>query len=123
MMDNSTVERRVAARDQARVVAGLIVEDVGRIQPDAQGAFWDELRRLLPLPMAAPTPAKQPEPFADRQAKAFGRGKISFGKYAGETVDSVPLDYLRHLCDPQPFILSLKRYLASQRIAAETEAE
>ena len=116
-MDVSTVKLRAAARDQARVAAGLVVEEAGRIHAEAQAAFWDELKRILPLPIP-PAPAPQPlAPFTDHQAKAFGRSKMPFGKHAGEPVDEVPLDYLEKLCDPQPFIKSLKRYCASTRIA------
>lgn len=119
-MNDDTIKRRVSARDQARLVSGLVVEDAGRIHADAQGAFWEELRRLLPRAFAPPVvkPAGG-EPFNDDQARVFGNTKMPWGKYAGTRVDEVPLDYLEKLCDPQPFVKSLKRYVASQRILLE----
>ena len=38
-MDLTTSNRRVEAREQVRVAAGLVVEEAGRIAPDAQGVL------------------------------------------------------------------------------------
>ncbi len=119
-MTDATIQRRTAARDQARACAALVVEEAGRVPADAQGAFWEEFRKMLPaFNSPPPTPGPATEPFTDRQSKCFGRAKIPFGKYAGTCVDEIDLDYLEHLCEPQPFIQSLKRYLASMRIQLE----
>jgi hypothetical protein len=59
----------------------------------------------------------------DRQSINFGRSRIAFGKYQGTRIDEVPIDYLEKICDPQPFIASLRRYLASPRIAEERNRE
>ncbi len=118
-MNDATIHCRVVAREQARVVAGLVVEEIGRVPSEAQAAFWDELVKMLPIPRPVPVPARKPEPLTNRQSRAFGHSLISFGKYAGSSVDQIPVDYLEHLCEPKPFIEMLKRYLASQRVQAE----
>jgi hypothetical protein len=110
---------RIAAREQARAAASLVVEEAGRVDPEAQGAFWDEIRKVLPIPQPQTTRQLADEPFTDRQSRVFGRTKIPFGKHQGTCVDEIDLNYLGKLCEPQPFILSLKRYLASQRIQQE----
>ena len=119
----ATVQRRAAAREQARVVAGLVIEEVGRVPAEAQAAFWDELKKMLPLPKPAPPAGPKAEPLTDLQSRAFGRSIIRFGKHEGTPVDEIPLDYLEMLCEPQPFIRTLRRYLASTRISMETAHE
>lgn len=120
-MDDNTLRNRAAAREQARVAASLVVEEAGHVPSDAQGAFWDELHKMLPETADKVVSPKPDEPFTDRQARAWGRTTMPFGKYAGQCIDEVPIDYLEMLCDPQPFIRSLKRYLASQRIQSESD--
>lgn len=117
-MNDATIASRAAAREQARACAALVVEEAGGVSAEAQAAFWDELRKMLPLPPVQLASAAV-EPFTDHQARTFGRCRIPFGKYAGTCVDEIDLEYLRKLCDPQPFIQSLKRYLASARIQQE----
>jgi hypothetical protein len=120
-MNATTIEKRVAAREQARVAAGLVIEEVGRVPTEAQSSFWDEIKKMLPIPQSAPTSQAKGEPFTDRQASAFGKTRMPWGKYSGQCVDEVPLDYLERICDPQPFIRSLKRYVTSTRILAESK--
>ncbi len=115
------IRRRAVARERAREAAALVVEEAGRLPEDARGAYWDELIKMLPLPVAAAAPADDP-PFDDHQSKCWGRTKMPWGKYQGECVDDVPIEYLEKLCDPQPFIRSLKRYLSSRRIMLERES-
>lgn len=121
MINDETIKNRISARELARVAAGLVVLEAGGVPPDAQNAFWDEIHKMLPATADKIADAAPVEPFTDRQARAFGRTRIPFGKFAGTCVDEVPLDYLERLCDPQPFILSLKRYLASQRVQQESD--
>ncbi len=117
-LDNA-VKNRVTAREQARACAALVVEEAGRVPSDAQNAFWDELHKMLPATGDKVAVAKAAEPFTDRQSRVFGRTRIPFGKHVGMCVDEIPLEYLEKLCDPSPFIRSLKRYLTSQRIRQE----
>ena len=120
-MDTTTIQRRVAAREQARVVAGLVVEEAGRIGPDAQAAFWEELRKMMPFPKPQAV-APQFEPMTDLQARQFGKSVMSFGEFRGTPIDEVPLERLQWYAD-MPFQKQLRRYLASQRIQGETSNE
>lgn len=119
--NDATIRRRVAAREQARACAALVVEEAGRVAPEAQNAFWDEIHKMLPATADTVAATTAEQPMTDRQSIAFGRTRIPFGQHVGERVDDAPIAYLERLCDPSPspFIQSLRRYLASQRIEAE----
>ena len=116
-MDKEMIQSRVNAREQARVLADLVLEEVATAPPEGQEAFWEQLWELLPLPERAVAELVV-EPMTDKQSKEFGRLPIPFGKYKGEPVDQVPLDQLQWYAD-LPFQQQLRLYLASPRIQAE----
>ena len=62
------------------------------------------------------------EAMKDGEARAFGNSPMLFGKYAGQLVDSVDLDYLRWLADSsRETWRDLTRYLTSPRISGEED--
>lgn len=124
-MDEQVIADRVRAREHARFVAEFLVEENDRLEPAAREVFWNELKRAL-LPKIGTTEvvkAAGPPPFTDDEAKNFGRTLVPhpFRKYQGDPVDGVPLKYLENLCEPNPFIEKVRRYLASTRILLESE--
>ena len=63
-------------------------------------------------------------PMSDEQAKAYGKTQIQFGKYSGQEIDSVPLDYMIWLADQSRDTWRLLHsYLNSPRIKAELESQ
>jgi hypothetical protein len=65
-----------------------------------------------------------PTAMTDIEAKRFGFERMRFGKYAGELISSVPLDYLAWLADQcRKTWLDLNGYLRSPTIKAELEVE
>lgn len=74
------------------------------------------------------TPVSEPptgvEPMTDADAKRFGLTPMQFGKkYIGQTVDSVPLDYLVWMADEsRKTWRTLHAYLNSPRIKRERDA-
>jgi uncharacterized protein (DUF3820 family) len=127
IMDSNTIKQRAAAREQAKTVASLVVEEAGRIDAAAQGAFWDELRKILPIEIqevaVQTSAAAETPPMSDRQARAFGQSRMAFGEFQGTRIDEVPLERLQWYADTSPFQKQLRRYLASSRIQSEERAD
>lgn len=122
MVTEESILARKNARKIAAEVADLVAGEVSAMSADAAVAFYDELARRLPLPTTErQPPATAIEPFTDAQARAWGRNRMQFGKHQGTAIDEVPLSYLEKLCDANDFTRHLRRYLASQRVAAEQQ--
>jgi hypothetical protein len=118
-MNDTTIKRRIMARERARAVYSLIAEEADNITPDACDAFWDEILKLLPAPKQAITSVSGP--MTDVEARAFGLSKMPFGEFKGWPVDKVPLDRLEWYSDSK-FQEQLKRYLNNPRIKQERES-
>lgn len=77
----------------------------------------EELRQYFPQPAIKENPVCK---FTSAESRVFGKTRIPFGEFSGESVDSVNLTRLRWYGD-QTFIDNLRRYLASDRIQREID--
>lgn len=118
-MDDSVIKRRITAREKARAVISLLVEEASSITPDTIEAFWDEVRKSLP-PVQNVRACSSDQPMTDEQARTFGSSLMPFGEFKGKTIDTVPLDRLEWYCDSK-FQKQLIRYLNSPAIRIERE--
>lgn len=120
-----TPQEQILARKQARAVAAEVAEliegEVRSMTAEARAAFFEDLARRLPIPRQAAPPINC-EPFTDAQARAWGKQRMRFGIHEGQRIDDIPISYLEKLADPSDFTRSLRRYLASHRLACEEEA-
>ncbi|MFA5056530.1 MAG: DUF3820 family protein [Opitutaceae bacterium] len=113
------------ANDVGNVLADLIREGMAERNEIEQRIIanrvraaiesWIEVKQALPF---------APQPMTDIEATRFGEDKMPFGKFAGEPVNCVPLDYLAWLADAsRKMWLDLNGYLRSSKIVAEIEQE
>ncbi|KKN79833.1 hypothetical protein LCGC14_0336880 [marine sediment metagenome] len=90
--------------------------------------------KLVSLGLYTPPPkqavAKLVEPMSDVQVRLFRMSRIPVGKYFGQLVGDVSLGYFCRLTDPSEsrdeidrFMHDVRRYLASEQIQREIEAE
>jgi hypothetical protein len=115
-MDENAIKRRIAAREKARAIIPLIVEEAATIESDASDAFWDEIRKSLPQ-----QPAKSSDsPMTDEQARVFGFTEMPYGEFKGKPVNSVPFNRLEWYADSK-FQKLLVRYLNSPNIKRERD--
>lgn len=127
-MTQQATKARIAARRAAETVLELAQGEANRCGDESH--FWRELIRLVKetvpiFPASGPAAGASSEPPAmtDEQARRWERTPIPFGKYKGQPVADVSLLYLDRLTDEGSFIKSLKRYLASETIAAALRQE
>lgn len=116
-MSTESLDHRVTQRIAARELLSLAESE----SPEFWEAIIDEARKHLP-----PEPEKPSsrEAMNDQEARIWG-GLQSFprGKYEGQRVDDVPLDYVAWWLDHQdPFTTQLRRYYNSPRVQAELRA-
>jgi len=116
-MDENTIKRRVAAREKARTVIPLILEEVAAVEQTACDAFWDEIRKILPQQPQA----SSDQPMTDEQARVFGFTEMPYGEFKGRPVNSVPIDRLEWYADSK-FQKLLIRYLNSPNVKRERDA-
>jgi uncharacterized protein (DUF3820 family) len=119
-MDEFRIKCKVAARELAAIYIEMMNNEVSK-QTDAcvVAAFWDEIRKAVPKKQWVPEPLPPIKPMSDADAKVFGNHIIGWGKWAGTRIDDIPLEYLEWVAE-QTFQGSLREYLASRRIKAET---
>lgn len=117
-MDENIIKRRVAAREKARTIIPLIIEEAATVEPDICDAFWDEIRKSLPQ---QPTQgAASDQPMTDEQARVFGFTEMPYGEFKGQPVNSVPFNRLEWYADSK-FQKLLVRYLNSPNIKCERD--
>lgn len=119
-MDDNVIKRRITAREKARAVISLLVEEASSITPDtiALEAFWDEVRKSLPP--VQNTYCSSDQPMTDEQARIFGSSLMPFGEFKGKAVNTIPFDRLEWYSDSK-FQKQLIRYLNSPAIKAERD--
>lgn len=79
---------------------------------DYRLGFWRRLKRELLTREISPTA------MTDAQRREFGTSLVEFGRYRGQRVDDVPLDYWEWFTDENT---KVRRYLENRRIMAERE--
>lgn len=124
------VKERAAGRQLARTFMDLLKEEVSKIQyEEAVKAFWEELSEIMLNehgPIQAPPPPKPKSTgMSDRVVKLFKKELMPFGKFEGEKIEDVPLQYLDWLVGEDDDALNgrLKRYLKNEKIAEQLKAE
>ena len=118
-MNESVIKARVSARERARSVVALMIEEASNIAPDICEAFWDEIKKSLPSQNVPVAPSNQQ--MTDEQARVFGLSTMPFGEFKGWKVHNVPLDRLEWYSDSK-FQRQLVRYLNSPNIKRERDA-
>ena len=113
--------------EQGDALAALVCEELTNCQ-DMTGRQIMASRVLRAIRAAGldnheprkPMPT-QPEPMTDEQVAFFEHHKtVPYGKYAGQRVGDVPLDYLVWLVeDTDDFKEAVRMYLENKRIARE----
>jgi hypothetical protein len=116
-MDENIIKRRVAAREKARAVVPLIIEEAATIEPDVLEAFWDEVVRSIPQ---QPVKATSDQPMTDEQARLFGFTEMPYGEFKGQPVNVVPFNRLEWYADSK-FQKMLVQYLNSPSIKRERD--
>ena len=111
-----------AARDSAKAIVGLIVEQLQQLDPKSHEHFVNPIFWAV-LPYLELTVDKLDQlPMTDKQAREFGQKTIMpYGEFRGKAVDEVDLERLQWYVDNegQAFTTKLKRYLKSKRLQAE----
>lgn len=116
-----SIEANIAARLAAEQVAELAdgeAENHGR-------RFWSELLRIIRDRLPPPLVQKKAsvQMMSDQEAGLFGRTeRVPFGEFVGKRVDDVPLERLQWYAD-QTFVDDLRRYLQSDRVKGERDAD
>jgi len=117
-IDSETISLRNKARNEAATIGELIEEAASHTESVAVDAFWDELRKFLPIKAIPTLPGLTA--MSDSESREFGSRLMEFGKFAGTRINETPLEYLEWLAD-LPLAREFRRYLASRRIRAELE--
>lgn len=117
------IEKRVIARELAREICVIIASELEGLEEHQVEAFWEQVRESFPQQQKESVEdTVELKPMGDKESQMFGSTHIKFGKYAGERVDEVPLDYLLWLSENKdPWKEQLKRYIKSKRIQSEQQ--
>lgn len=118
------IKERINGRKRAEELFALLAEDASSLSECGRAAFWESVSSQLidVLPVSSQPEANSDQPMSDKSAAIYGRETVfPFGKYAGQRVDEVPIDYLAMLVDDNDFKKQLRRYLRSERIQREQE--
>ena len=126
-LDKDRMQRRVAARRLAREAVGLA--DLNSQDAEAVDAFADELRtiaeQLRPSPEGSDDRAQKYviTPMTDEEAREWERHTtINFGKFSGQKVVEVPMQYLVWLSDENlPYMKYVHSLRGQRRIDLEFE--
>lgn len=113
------IQQNIQARKTAEAIIQLLDESLKefperdhqqRVLEIMTAWIWE---RLINRPRAENLSMN---PMSESQALAFENQKIGFGKYQGETIGMIPLDYLTWISDQQDtFKIQLKQYFLSER--------
>jgi len=132
-MDQEQVKRNMTSRKLAEAVFGLVegvlegeelyfdplnvaLELLGR-EPYDKTRFFEIMERLCRDKIDFFVHNKKPTPtgpMTEQEASQFERVEITFGKYKGDTVGSLPIDYILFLTESN-FSRQLSRYVQSVR--------
>lgn len=116
------IKQRMAARMEARQIVELITTTHGAYRAHEQEAFTTALRNELNLVLASAEAKVDVEPMSDEVARRFGNNTMGFGKYVGQRIDEIPIDYLLWFVEQKDtFKQELRRYIKSRRVQAEIE--
>lgn len=119
--DDNDVRDRIAGRKAAETIVLLATEEAAAFGYHGKTSFWYTLADALSKYLPQASPARQPEPMNDKAAQVFGQMEMKFGKYRGQPLDEVPVDYLVMLVDDNEWKQQVRRYLRSPRIQRELE--
>jgi hypothetical protein len=116
-----SIEENIAASHSVHVIMEIATEEAANHVGPAALHFW--------LPLLKKIAAIVPEqlhpwrnipagvvPMDGPERRLFGASKVAFGRYTGERVDDVPLEYLEWLDSQYDFRHQLKRYLATEHL-------
>lgn len=123
-----TVTANIAARTAAETVCELIVDEIAKLKsahgPDAVKVFFGKLREVFAGELTVTREPPPPKPMNDAEARAFEEEMMPFGKHKGTPIAEVELGYLDWIVEqPEDFKTKLSRYLLSERVKREREAE
>ena len=117
---------RIRERNAGRRTAAVIVEtwqNTDKTQPktpDYNAAFCETIREYLDQI----DPPKKLEPYTDAEADSVGLEPMPFGRYNGNQISLVPLDYLDWLLgESARFVEVLTQYLKNPKIAERLRTE
>jgi len=114
----TTIAANIKSRKAAEEMLDLIREEANN-SPNPT-AFWQTIVAASPLP-TKPT-NNEIKKLNGGESRAFGCGLMKFGKYSGQRIDEIPLDYLQWLVTEQEtFLKKLQGYLLSSRIKQEDQ--
>jgi len=117
---------RIRSRKTAEAMFDLLAEEAETFDtPEARRRFWSLLAYRIAEHTGtiddSPTKTELPRryrPMDEATAKRFEKQTMTFGKYTGEPISEVPLNYLEYL-DSDEFRWDLHRYLQSDRVQRE----
>lgn len=121
-IDTTAVTAKVIARKAAKEVCQLANGESLKFHGDANVTFWKTFtdHGLFLLPTGHhPVTIVERGPLAamtDAEAKKFERDGMPFGKWAGNPVGKVPLEYLVWLDEQDDFHRQLNRYLRNEQV-------
>jgi len=96
------------------------------MSPELEKRFWVAMHvrcgDMAGISAKGKEPTNELLPMSDAAAKGFECRRMPWGKHTGEQIKDVPLSYLEKLCDHDPFVDDLKRYLESPRIRVQRKA-
>ena len=123
-MNEHQIKMNVEAREIAEAALSLALDEwQSKYFDNYDQMFWKRVKAVVEskLPKAELPP--QPGGMSSDEARLFGqRMTMPAGKYAGQPVDKVPIDYLLWWAfEPSDFTKQLRRYLRSERIQREIE--
>lgn len=108
MSDKTRIEGHRWAEE---VVANVSEHD----DADFRLGFWREIAKQLP-PAHRPRAQTTLRPMSDQESRAFGNRRITYGEFAGQRYDDVPMERLDWYVVQSE---ELRRYVASRRVREE----
>lgn len=112
------LEANKKAREEAEAAFLLACDAAHALPEELEKRFWEVLYFHVGKAVGAVEP-ENPKALqmSDTQARAFEKKLMPWGKYRGDPVGDVELDYLFFLAEkPDEFMADLRRYLRSDRV-------
>ncbi len=118
-----SIEANAAARDAAKLVHSMMLDEAANHKQRAAVIFYEEivkqLRAVVPEEIWPTTEVVRDAPMTDEEAARFELNYMPFGMHADKWIRDVPRIYLEWLeCEPD-FRRQLNRYLRSDKVANE----
>lgn len=118
-----TIADNVAVRKEADEAFVFVREIAKAMSPDRAAKFLAVVQLRIAKHLGLVDNSKPtPDRMDTKQAKAFERTAVTFGKYSGQHVGDVPLDYWDYILDDK-FRADLRRYTRSNHAQRRADDE